>query len=64
MADQKPTYEKLVEALEFYAKAWDFKTNKRYGGLEYFPKEDLLNDCGNRANSILTRIRQGGESNG
>lgn len=46
--------EALVKALEFYAEAWDFTTNKRYGGLEYHPKETLLDDCGNIARAALS----------
>lgn len=45
---------KLIEALEFYRDAWNMKPNKRYGGLEWSPKETLLDDCGNRAREALT----------
>lgn len=41
-------------ALAFYRDAWGFKTNKRYGGLEWHPKEELLDDCGNRAKEALS----------
>lgn len=44
---------RLEVALEFYRDAWDFKTNKRYGGLEWSPKEELLDDCGNVARAAL-----------
>lgn len=44
---------RLTAALEFYGNAWGFKTNKRYGGLEWFPTEELLDDCGNTAKDAL-----------
>ncbi|MCX5581358.1 hypothetical protein OSH12_23955, partial [Kaistia terrae] len=37
----------MLEALKFYGDAWMCGTNKRYGGLEWKPKEALLDDCGN-----------------
>lgn len=43
----------LEEALTFYRDAWKFKTNRRYGGLEWSPKEELLDDCGNTARAAL-----------
>lgn len=45
--------EKMVRALKFYRDNWQIKTNKRYGGLEYSPKEALLDDCGNIARAAL-----------
>ncbi len=47
----------LVEALEFYENAWSYKVNKLYGGLEYFPKEELLDDCGNTAKAALEKAK-------
>jgi len=44
----------LETALKFYRGAWSFKTSKRYGGLEWFPTEQLLDDCGNVATDALT----------
>lgn len=52
--------EPLVEALTFYQGAWNYKINKRYGGLEWSPKEELLDDCGNKAkNAILAASKKG-----
>lgn len=49
--------EGLVEALEFYEHgAWKFKINKLYGGLEWSPTEELLEDCGNKAKEALTKF--------
>jgi len=50
----------FVEALTFYRDGWSFKTNKRYHGLEWFPKEELLDDCGNKAATILAASKRGG----
>ena len=51
----------LVEVLTFYQGAWNYKINKRYGGLEWSPKEELLDDCGNKAkNAILAASKKGG----
>lgn len=48
---------RLREALTFYAEAWACKTTKpRLGGvagLEWRPKDDLLEDCGNTARAAL-----------
>jgi len=44
---------KVREALTFYRDAWSMKPNKRYGGLEWSPKETLLDDCGNKAREAL-----------
>jgi hypothetical protein len=49
----------LEKALKFYADAWCFTTHPKRPGLEWKPKEDLLDDCGNIARAAL----QGG-SNG
>jgi hypothetical protein len=51
--------EELEEALKFYADAWCFTTHPKRSGLEWKPKESLLDDCGNIARAAL----QGG-SNG
>jgi hypothetical protein len=51
-----PDAARMREALEFYAKAWGFKTNKKRPGLEWFPKEELLDDCGNRALAALDKL--------
>lgn len=53
MSAEQEEIARLREALEFYASAWNFKTNKRYGGLEWSPTESLLDDCGNRAKEAL-----------
>ena len=56
--------DELAKALQFYKDAWSYKLNGRYGGLEYSPKEELLEDCGNRASEALTKakiINQQGE---
>lgn len=47
----------LVQALKFYRDAWDMKPNKRYGGLEWSPKESLLDDCGEIARTALESAR-------
>ena len=48
---------RLRKALTFYAEAWTCKTTKsRLGGvagLEWRPKDDLLEDCGNTARAAL-----------
>lgn len=46
--------ERMRKALEFYASNWNYKPNKRYGGLEYSPNETLLDDCGNTARAVLS----------
>lgn len=48
--------EEVRKALQFYADAWNCKPNKRYGGLEWSPKEELLDDCGNKAKQALSRL--------
>jgi hypothetical protein len=48
-------------ALTFYRDAWVSKPHKIYGGLEWSPKEDLLNDCGNRARDALFTHEQEGD---
>jgi hypothetical protein len=50
---------KMEAALKFYADAWCFTTHPKRPGLEWKPKEALLDDCGNIARAAL----QGG-SNG
>lgn len=45
--------ERLRAALQFYADAWRYKLNNRYGGLEWSPEERLLDDCGNIAKEAL-----------
>lgn len=42
------------EALAFYRDGWTF-TISRHGGLEWKPKEDLLDDCGNVARKALAQ---------
>lgn len=48
---------RLREVLTFYAEAWACRTTKsRLGGvagLEWRPKNDLLEDCGNAARAAL-----------
>lgn len=58
----EPTYAELkevngvlLEALKFYRKAWQFKVGKKRAGLEYYPSEELLNDCGNIALEAIKR---------
>lgn len=51
--------DKLVKALQFYADAWNCKPNKRYGYLEWSPKEELLDDCGNKAKEALSQTKEG-----
>jgi hypothetical protein len=46
-----------IAALEFYRDAWSSKPNKHYGGLEWSPKEGLLDDCGERARATLTKLK-------
>lgn len=45
---------RLRTALQFYADAWCFTTNPKRAGLEWKPKEALLDDCGNMARAALT----------
>ena len=49
----------LKGALTFYREAWSYTTNKRYGGLEWKPREELLDDCGNCAREALALIQKG-----
>jgi hypothetical protein len=44
---------RLRAALKFYAEAWCFTTNPKRAGLEWKPKEELLDDCGNIARSAI-----------
>ena len=44
---------RLREALKFYADAWFFTTSPKRPGLEWKPKELLLEDCGNIARAAL-----------
>ena len=46
--------ERLRKALKFYADAWCFTTNPKRAGLEWKPKEELLDDCGNIAREALS----------
>jgi hypothetical protein len=46
--------EVLEKALKFYADCWCFTTNHKRPGLEWKPKESLLDDCGNTARAALT----------
>lgn len=48
--------EGLRAALTFYRDGWDFKTHKKRSGLEWFPKEELLDDCGNIARAALSAL--------
>lgn len=57
MADQKPTYEELVKALSNLV---DDAENHMEGD----DRSMTLDVTCSRARSLLTRIRQGGESNG
>lgn len=45
--------DRLRTALQFYADAWCFTTNPKRPGLEWKPKEVLLDDCGNVARAAL-----------
>ncbi len=59
--DRKPTppaavVEAMEQALRFYDKSWNATPNKRYGGLEWKPREALLDDCGNCAKSALADL--------
>lgn len=45
---------RLRTALEFYRDGFEFHTNPRRAGLEWKPKETLLDDCGNIARIALT----------
>jgi hypothetical protein len=54
LASLKAENERLREALKFYRDGWDFKTTKKRSGLEWHPKEALLDDCGNIARAALT----------
>lgn len=53
---------RLREVLTFYAEAWTCRTTKsRLGGvagLEWRPKNDLLEDCGNAARDALAEKRE------
>ena len=58
--DREPVTEReanTIAALRFYRDAWTFKTNKHHPGLEWSPKEELLDDCGNRARLALAAYR-------
>lgn len=44
---------RLKVALQFYVDAWRFTTNTKRGGLEWKPKDALLDDCGNVARTAL-----------
>lgn len=47
-------FKRTDDVISFYAKAWNFKTAKPPAvGLEWFPSEELLNDCGNRAQEAV-----------
>ena len=48
--------EAMEQALRFYDKSWNATPNKRYGGLEWKPREALLDDCGNCAKSALADL--------
>lgn len=50
---QASRIEDLEVALRFYRDGFAFKTNKKYGGLEWSPTEALLDDCGNTARAAL-----------
>lgn len=43
----------LRAALKFYADAWRYTTHPTRPGLEWTPKEELLDDCGNAARQAL-----------
>ena len=45
-----------MEALRFYRDAWTFKAHKSRPGLEWRPKEELLDDCGKRARAALELV--------
>lgn len=45
--------ERLREALQFYADSWCFTTSPKRAGIEWKPKESLLDDCGNVARAAL-----------
>jgi hypothetical protein len=49
----------MVKALEFYQRAWKFKTLKHRPGLEWSATEELLDDCGNRAKFALSSFTGG-----
>lgn len=49
------TIKNLKSALQFYADAWFFTTNPKRAGLEWKPKEALLDDCGNVARDALSK---------
>lgn len=65
MSDARtPTYDQLsalcaqmAAALQFYQDGWRFKMLKGRPGLEWHPKEALLDDCGNTAKAALTAYR-------
>jgi hypothetical protein len=48
--------DELLAALKFYKDAWKYKTNKNFGGLEWFPEEELLDDCGNIARVAISTV--------
>jgi len=48
--------EAMEQALRFYDKSWNATPNKRYGGLEWKPREALLDDCGNCAKSAIADL--------
>lgn len=49
----------LETALKFYRDAWQYKPGPTGLGLEWSPKEELLDDCGNRAKDALARNERG-----
>ena len=52
--------DELVGALEFYANAWRHETKRGptgLGGIEWRPKEQLLDDCGNRARAAIAKAK-------
>lgn len=53
LAEERAGADALARAVKFYASNWSFKANKKYGGLEWFPAETLLDDCGNAAKEAL-----------
>jgi hypothetical protein len=53
--------ETLQAAVKFYAEAWCFTTNPKRPGLEWKPKEALLDDCGNVARAALAAAKEQGQ---
>jgi hypothetical protein len=53
LAEAQAERDALRETLKFYRDGWAFKTLKGRPGLEWHPKEALLDDCGNRARDAL-----------